>query len=71
MRLHLRAAVFRGLEWDAGARWDVPHRLCFDVVKHCLRSKKFSAFEKGCIRAAATNAVWTRQKARDLGYDVS
>eukprot|EP00959_Pyramimonas_sp_CCMP1952_P278406 5820611-Pyramimonas_sp.AAC.1 len=56
MRLHLRAAVFRGLGWGAGAKWGVPHRRCFDVVKHSLRSKRFSAFEKGCIRAVATNA---------------
>eukprot|EP00959_Pyramimonas_sp_CCMP1952_P449267 9407096-Pyramimonas_sp.AAC.1 len=70
MKQHLRGAVFRTLEWEAGATWDVPHRLCFDVVKAELRRKRYSSLEKGCVRAVATDAVWIGSKARRLGYQI-
>ena len=33
MKQPLKAAVLRVLEWEAGCKWDVPHRLCFDVLE--------------------------------------
>jgi hypothetical protein len=47
----LRKAVVRGLEWDMGARLNMSGRVCTDGVLSYLQSTKYSAFEKGCLRA--------------------
>eukprot|EP00959_Pyramimonas_sp_CCMP1952_P336598 7048037-Pyramimonas_sp.AAC.1 len=51
MKQHRKAAVLSVLEWEAGNKWDVPHRLCFDVLERELRNRRNSPFQKGYIRA--------------------
>eukprot|EP00959_Pyramimonas_sp_CCMP1952_P240279 5021204-Pyramimonas_sp.AAC.1 len=56
------------LERDSAAKRGVKHRLCYDIVKEALASSKYSALEKGRIRAFATEAFLTKERALQLGY---
>ena len=66
-----REAVFRSLERDSGDKLKAGGRLCWDVPKTLLASRKISGKKKGMIRALSTNACWTAGDAADLGYPVS
>ena len=44
-------------------------RACVDFIRQFMRSKSKRAEEKNALAAVATNAVWTRQRLYDAGYD--
>eukprot|EP00959_Pyramimonas_sp_CCMP1952_P012342 260664-Pyramimonas_sp.AAC.1 len=51
---------------DTGSKHDFKHRLSHDMVS--VASKKFTPLERGALRAAAGEAIWTRDFARSKGY---
>eukprot|EP00959_Pyramimonas_sp_CCMP1952_P208774 4366996-Pyramimonas_sp.AAC.1 len=63
-----KEAYLRMLERDSASKRWVKYPLCYDIVKETLSSKKFSALEKGRIRAFATEAFPTEKRAPQLGY---
>eukprot|EP00959_Pyramimonas_sp_CCMP1952_P364751 7638427-Pyramimonas_sp.AAC.1 len=60
-------AFRRLLEREAGAKCARDHRLRFDIVLEGLTSKKYSALDKGCVRAVRCNGVWPLARARAAG----
>eukprot|EP00959_Pyramimonas_sp_CCMP1952_P096940 2026384-Pyramimonas_sp.AAC.1 len=49
LKCFLRAVVLRQLEREPCAKLRLPcDRLCYDIVRNQLRSKRYSALEKGC-----------------------
>ena len=58
------------LERDSAAKRGLKHRLCYDIVKEAMASNKYSPLEKGRIRAFATEAFLTKDRALHLGYQV-
>eukprot|EP00959_Pyramimonas_sp_CCMP1952_P132311 2766314-Pyramimonas_sp.AAC.1 len=71
VKLFCKEAVFRSLERESGGKFRAGFRLCWDVPKRLLASKKIPGVQKGMIRALATNACWTAGDAADLGYPIS
>eukprot|EP00959_Pyramimonas_sp_CCMP1952_P351247 7358848-Pyramimonas_sp.AAC.1 len=55
-----------GSSLDVG--WD---RACCDICKSQLRSKKYSALEKGSIRNLCCGGAWTADRAAEVGYQLS
>eukprot|EP00959_Pyramimonas_sp_CCMP1952_P444943 9316836-Pyramimonas_sp.AAC.1 len=69
----LKAAVQRAHERVSGAGL-LSHlpgaRVCHDVAAATLRSKKGTPCQRGCAKAVACNATWTRTRAAEAGYAV-
>eukprot|EP00959_Pyramimonas_sp_CCMP1952_P350332 7339780-Pyramimonas_sp.AAC.1 len=71
VKVLLKKAVLRGLEWDLGARLNLSKRACADGILHLLNSGRFTLFQKGCIRVLFCDAVYTRTRAVSLGYKIN
>eukprot|EP00959_Pyramimonas_sp_CCMP1952_P369979 7748919-Pyramimonas_sp.AAC.1 len=70
IKILLKEGVSRQLERDAGKHIGIEGRACFDVAAGSLRSEKFSQFEKGCITSLTRGALWAKDRAIELGYQL-
>ena len=68
VRLLVKDGYFRMLERESGEKRGVLLRVCYDIVREALHSKKYTALQKARIRAFATEAFFTGFRAKCLGY---
>ena len=74
LKKFLRAAVYRQLERESCAKYGLSSscdRLCYDIVRNQLRSKRWSAKAKGSIRSLTCDALWTHSRAIQAGYQLA
>eukprot|EP00959_Pyramimonas_sp_CCMP1952_P421998 8840141-Pyramimonas_sp.AAC.1 len=69
-RIMLKDGYFRMLERLSAEKRGVLPRICYDVLLEALASKKYTALQKAHIRAFATEAFFTGDRAVSLGYVV-
>ena len=70
----IRASVQRGHERELTLKMGDPTRTygrtCVDAVKKVLASAKVSQASKNLLLVTACNALWTKTRAAEAGYDV-
>eukprot|EP00959_Pyramimonas_sp_CCMP1952_P285927 5978697-Pyramimonas_sp.AAC.1 len=67
----LFCAVLRSLERDASSKANMVFpRLCYDVPRAKIRSKRSTPLGRGCVKSLVCGAIWTPSCAKDCGYQV-
>jgi len=72
--LLLKESAVRKLEREVAASVGHPsfigRRACMDISRNFMATKKRSLKEKAVVAAVCCNALWTRKRLKDSGYEI-